>query len=65
MCLSTVYKGNDASDSNKLAEYVTNIEVDESGVIRLYDITGGTYDFKGIVRSVDLVKNAIFLDTHE
>ncbi|MDR3363578.1 MAG: CooT family nickel-binding protein [Clostridiales Family XIII bacterium] len=62
MCLSTVYKGNAVSDDNKLAEYVTNIELDEeSGSIRLYDITGDTYDFKGRLRAVDLVKNVAFL----
>ncbi|MDR0357200.1 MAG: CooT family nickel-binding protein [Clostridiales Family XIII bacterium] len=65
MCLSTVYKGNDISDENKLAEYVTNIVADEAGSVRIHVITGAAYDFKGVVRAVDLMQNIVFLDTRE
>ncbi|MDR1816444.1 MAG: CooT family nickel-binding protein [Clostridiales Family XIII bacterium] len=63
MCLSTVYKGTTPTDDAKLAEYITNIEIDEAaGTVRLYDITGETRDYKARLRSVDLIKNTAFLD---
>ncbi|MDR1796296.1 MAG: CooT family nickel-binding protein [Clostridiales Family XIII bacterium] len=62
MCLSTVYKGTEAAEGAKLAEYVTNIETLPDGTVRLLDITGEAREFKGRLARVDLIKNAAFLE---
>ena len=64
MCLSTVYRAGEAvSPDSILAEYVVAIDVDEhTNVVRLRDITGERSEYRGRLRSVDLVKNQAFLD---
>jgi predicted RNA-binding protein len=61
MCLSTIYKGTDATPENMLAEYVTSIEAKE-GVLRLTDITGEELTITGALRHIDLISNHIFIE---
>ena len=62
MCLSTVYKGTEASPENKLAEYVTRVDTETDGSIHLADITGAEFTFSGSLRHIDLISNHIFID---
>ena len=60
MCLSTVYQIE--NDSNKMVcQYVSNMEISDDS-IKLTDITGEEIEIKGIVRSVDLIKNVILVE---
>ena len=61
MCLSTVYSGNEINDENLLCEYVTEINVHDN-FVQLFDITGASKEYKGIVNKIDLVKNVIFVN---
>ena len=61
MCISTVYKGNEASADNILAEYIANIKI-EDGLVRFLDITGEETIVAGALRSVDLVSGRVFID---
>ena len=60
MCLSTVYQVE--NDNNKMVcQYVSNMEISNDS-IKLTDITGEEIEIKGIVRSVDLIKNVILVE---
>jgi len=61
MCLSTVYKGDSVSPENILAESVVGVKA-ENDEIRLTDITGEEFLFRGKLRSVDLIDDRIFID---
>ena len=60
MCLSAVYEIRDGSE-RLVCEYVTAISFDED-LITLTDIMGEDIVIKGILRSIDLVKNVIKID---
>ena len=61
MCLSTVYSGSNADSNALIIEDVTSITV-EDNTIRLNDIAGETKVVNGAIRSIDFVKNTIFID---
>ena len=61
MCLSTVYKGNEPIDENKLAEYVTTVET-YGDSLKFMDITGEELCLKGKVSRIDLISGKIFIE---
>ena len=61
MCLSTVYSGSNADPNALIIEDVTSITV-EDNTIRLNDIAGETKVVSGAIRSIDFVRNTIFID---
>ena len=61
MCLSAVYEIRDGNE-RLVCEYVTAINLD-GDIITLTDIMGEEIVIKGILRSIDLVKNVIKIDT--
>ena len=60
MCLSTVYEIRDGSE-NLVCEYATAINLSED-VITLTDIMGEEIVLKGVLKSIDLVKNIIKIE---
>ena len=60
MCLSTAYLGTEESEAGKLCEYVTSMVAD-GGRLKLMDINGEVTEIDGTVKSVDLLRNLIFI----
>ena len=63
MCLSTVYKLT-GGEQEKVCEYVSGIAVGD-GSVTLTDIMGDETVLSGIIRSIDLVKNIILVDSDD
>ena len=61
MCLSAVYEVKDGNES-LICEYTTSLNI-EGSVITLTDIMGEEVVFTGALKSVDLVKNIIILES--
>jgi len=60
MCLSTVYEIRDGSEK-LVCEYATAINLADD-VITLTDIMGEEIVIKGVLKSIDLVKNIIKIE---
>ena len=63
MCLSTVYAVVNGNEK-KVCEYVCNIELDENN-ITLTDIMGSQTKVKGVLKSMDFVKNLAIIESEE
>lgn len=63
MCLSTVYEVRDGRET-LMCEYTTAITLDGT-VVTLTDIMGDELVIKGVLKSIDLVKNIIKLEVIE
>lgn len=61
MCLSTAYIGTEESEEGRLCEYVTSVSSD-GGTLRLTDISGEVVEVDGSIRSVDMIRNVIFIN---
>jgi len=61
MCLSAVYEVRDGAQK-LVCEHATAISLD-GGVITLTDILGEEIVVKGVLKSIDLVKNIILISS--
>ena len=61
MCLSAVYEVKDGGE-NLICEHATAISMDD-GIITLTDILGAEIVMAGALKSIDLVKNIIKIET--
>mgnify|MGYP001343036949 CR=1 FL=1 len=60
MCLSNVYTVESGQDK-LVAEYVSKILVGD-GIVTLTDVMGEETEVKGVLMSIDLIKNIIRID---
>jgi predicted RNA-binding protein len=63
MCLSTVYELGTGGTRKLLREYVSSVTVSED-TLTFTDIMGDEVAVTGSLRSVDLVKNIIIIDSN-
>lgn len=63
MCLSTVFEARGGQE-NKLAEYVSSIQVGD-GTVTLTDIMGQETTVTGVITAIDLVKNIILIQGND
>ena len=63
MCLSTVYKIK-GGEKEKVCEFISSV-TSENGEYVFTDIMGTETRLRGLLRSVDLVKNTILIDEKE
>ena len=63
MCLSTVYKIK-GSEKEKVCEFISSV-TNENGEFIFTDIMGTEIRLKGVLRSMDFVKNTILVDEQE
>ncbi|GHU00027.1 hypothetical protein FACS1894142_8050 [Spirochaetia bacterium] len=62
MCLSTVFVLGEGGTRKKLCEYVSSVSV-SGDTLTLSDIMGKETTVSGTLQSVDLVKNAIIIES--
>ncbi len=61
MCLSTLYEIKE-DGREKLGEYISNVR-SRDGVYVFTDVMGNEITIKGCIRSLDLIKNEITIET--
>lgn len=61
MCLSTAYEVC-GEVKTKVGEYISGIQITDDGVI-VTDIMGSVKTVPGLLKSIDLIKNEILIET--